>query len=81
MEPENTGPLEEEHHLPRPIIFRFQLLIFGGVFAILSWDPNDHGENFIGLLKIFGLEFAGRSDTVDVSEIPKCTTWDGAKTL
>ena len=30
MEPENT-PLEKEKHLNPTIIFRFELLIFGGV--------------------------------------------------
>ena len=41
MEPENT-PLEKENYLPSPIIFRFELLIFGGVTKKKHHDsPND----------------------------------------
>ena len=41
LEPENTAPLEEEDHLPRPIIFRFHRLIFGGlnVKGSFQWHP------------------------------------------
>ena len=37
MEPENT-PLQKENHRIQTIIFRFELLIFGGVHIILQLE-------------------------------------------
>ena len=47
LEPENTGPLEEENHLPK-LHFQGSMLIFGGVPVDVSRRPtNQTGESFM----------------------------------
>ena len=46
-EPENTGPLEEENHLPSSIIFRFYVNLRGCKFHVQLWNGRVRYCNFM----------------------------------
>ena len=47
MEPENTGPLEKENHLSRPIIFQAEFTLNGGLVRESPQNPLNSGLGII----------------------------------